>query len=73
MNTQIIIERNVPMPKRQYRGKWQSLIDQMQTGDSVLLPVRQGQSFVASLTKRGFRANQRRDGENIRVWKGEQR
>ena len=72
-NDQIIIERNVPIPKREFSGKWQRLMDPMDAGDSVLLPAKQGASFAASLSKSKFKAYQRRDGDMMRVWKGEKR
>lgn len=61
------IEKNIPLPGS--RGKWQSLYEQMEVGDSVEVEgYNQAKSFVASIHNKGGKAVIRPTENGIRVW-----
>lgn len=73
--SEIVIEKNIPMPERQH-GKWKFLAD-MEVGDSVLLPANYIKELVSnwrasSQVKRRFPDrlfSARSISNDIRVWR----
>ena len=70
------IDSDIPIPRRTGRGKWQQLSDQMNVGDSVLLTVKEANTFRAALNSLGFKCVIRTEDKeqgHVRVWKSEQK
>ena len=68
------IDSGVPIPKRNGRGKWQQLSDQMNIGDSVLLTTKEANTFRATLNGLGFKCvirTEDKDAGLVRIWKSE--
>lgn len=68
------IDTGVPIPKRAGRGKWQQISDQMNVGDSILLTVKEANTFRATLNNLGFKSvirTENKDEGLVRIWKSE--
>jgi len=70
----ITIEKGIEIPlKVKGHGKWQKLMNEMNEGDSVLLPYYTAKSFVSSMYCNGVQPATRAekiDGiRMLRVWK----
>lgn len=61
------IQKNVPIPRS--IGKWKMIHENMDVGDSILLPTHdEARSFRASINQSGGRAKERKTVEGYRVW-----
>tara|TARA_R100001594_G_scaffold12600_1_gene27880 strand:+ start:573 stop:836 length:264 start_codon:yes stop_codon:yes gene_type:complete len=69
---EVIIEKDVPVPTR-YWSKWSKIIDDMEIGDSIVLPDRRTSSlFCQHGYRRGMKFTVRKqDDNNLRIWRKE--
>lgn len=62
------IDKNIPIPRR---SSWAEIAEKMEEGDSVFLPTQSKASTLATaIRKLGFTAQQKKEGEGVRVWRG---
>jgi hypothetical protein len=66
------IEKNIPISKHGKTGKWSSIENQMEVGDSILLSNRkEAQGISTAFKRKGYKALTRKVDNGIRVWKVE--
>ena len=65
------IEKDIPVPrKRTIDSEWGSIADNMEVGDSILVPTRnKATGLVHALRRRDFIGVTRIEEGGIRVWK----
>tara|TARA_Y100000114_G_scaffold129591_1_gene127073 strand:- start:49 stop:285 length:237 start_codon:yes stop_codon:yes gene_type:complete len=70
---EVVIEKNVPMPTSRYCSKWAKIIDDMEVGDSIVLPDRRTSSlFCQHGYRRGMKFTVRKqDNNDLRIWRKE--
>ena len=67
---EVVLEKNVPMPKSRYWSKWAKITDDMDIGDSILLPDRKTSDlFCQHGFRRGLRFTVRQEEDGLRVWR----
>ena len=67
---EVVLEKNVPMPKSRYWSKWAKITDDMDIGDSIVLPDRKtSDSFCQHGFRRGLRFTVRQEEDGLRVWR----
>ena len=65
------IEKNIPLPKQVGWGKWSLIANEMEAGDSVLLPAEsknEALSLCQTLRRRNYKPVTRTVNGGIRVW-----
>ena len=69
----LVIEKNVPMPTSRYSSKWAKILDDMEIGDSIVLPDRRTSSlFCQHGYRRGMIFTVRKQDDNdLRIWRKE--
>ena len=66
------IEKNIPISAHGKTGKWSSIGNQMEIGDSILVSNRkEALSISMALKRKGYKALTRKVDNGIRVWKVE--
>jgi hypothetical protein len=74
----IRIEKNVPfLKKRNYNGKWKTLIQKMSKGDSFLIPLRYKKKLettiviiIQSAKALGYKIVSRKvENKRVRIWR----
>tara|TARA_Y100001937_G_scaffold20866_1_gene29285 strand:+ start:1376 stop:1612 length:237 start_codon:yes stop_codon:yes gene_type:complete len=70
---EVVIEKNVPMPTSRYSSKWAKILDDMEIGDSIVLPDRRTSSlFCQHGYRRGMKFTVRKqDDSHLRIWRKE--
>jgi hypothetical protein len=66
------IEKNIPVYEHAKTGTGYltQIVNEMEIGDSVLVPTRnKSNSLVITIKTLGYKAVTRKDGNKIRVWK----
>tara|TARA_R100001129_G_scaffold181381_1_gene160599 strand:+ start:440 stop:673 length:234 start_codon:yes stop_codon:yes gene_type:complete len=69
---EVVIEKDVPVPTR-YWSKWSKIIDDMQIGDSIVLPDRRSVNlFCQHGYRRGMKFTVRKQDDSVlRIWRKE--
>ena len=69
-----VIEKGVPVPKSPHGfGRTSPIMDvarAMEVGDSILVPAAAGKQLSGNMARAtAYKFTQRRDGDNIRIWR----
>lgn len=68
-DSEIKIEKGIPVPSRKSHTGLSALVRQMAVGDSVLVTPKQAGTIVAIVSREKKKCARRTEGDKIRVWR----
>ena len=69
MSTEIVIEKDIPIPPRTMPGKWKDVVTSMAIGDSFLCTRLEAACVYHAARSLGVKIETRTTNRGVRVWR----